>query len=57
MATETQEATTESQSSIAPYCPVCIAPLNKVYDADLECECWVCSDPDCGFIMPILDDY
>ena len=41
-------------ASVAHRCPACGAKLNKVYDTDLECWCWVCPDMDCGYIEPIL---
>lgn len=45
---------TTTPNAITYRCQICGARLNKVYDADLECWCWVCPDPECGYIEPIL---
>ena len=45
---------TDLAYTLIPRCPICGARLNKIYDSDLECWCWVCPDADCGYIEPIL---
>lgn len=52
----TTESTTYEQALPIPkFCPVCGLILNRVYDEQLECDCWVCPDTEgCGYIEPIL---